>query len=170
MRDTEFTTSNNVFVGVVKTMRRAGQDTTKHHSSISENDLRTIKSSKALDPTTPEGLVNKVWFDLQLHFGRRGKEGNRNLRPESFQVMVDENGQKYVTMTFNEATKNHQNPQERRKDSRRGFMYTLPEDSHCPVASLEKYLSLLPPNPPAFYLHPKRNSMDAGSESWYVSY
>ncbi len=43
--------------------------------SISKNDLKAIE--KALDLNTPEGLVNKVWFDVQLHFGRRGNEGNR---------------------------------------------------------------------------------------------
>ncbi|KAJ8356665.1 hypothetical protein SKAU_G00194590 [Synaphobranchus kaupii] len=149
MKDSAFTSSNNVFVGVVKTLRRQGRDTTEHHPSISASDFNTIKSS--LDPTKPEGLIRKVWFDVQLHFGRRGKEGNRQLTPASFSVFRDENGLKYASMTFNEETKNHKDPQERKKDSRRGYMYSL-----CPVASLEKYLSLLPSNAPALYLHPKR--------------
>ena len=116
----------------------------------------SIKAS--LDPTTPEGLVRKVWFDIQLHFGRRGKEGNRQLTKGSFAVFADENGQKYASMTFNEETKNHKDPQERKKDSRRGYMYALPGNLRCPVASLEKYLSLLPPNAPAFYMHPKKSA------------
>ena len=105
MKDSAFTTSNSVFLGVVKTLRRQGQDKSQHHGSIDPDDLATIKAS--LDPSTPGGLVMKVWFDVQLHFGRRGKEGNRQLTPQSFVVLTDENGQKYVTMTFNEETKNH---------------------------------------------------------------
>lgn len=191
MKDSAFTTANSVFVGVVKTLKRQGHDKAAHRGSIDATDLATIKAS--LDPTTPGGLVMKVWFDVQLHFGRRGKEGNRQLTPESFAVFTDENGQKYASMTFNEETKNHkvnslpfiivmeysffnvdafvlclvniffsiQDLQERKKGSRRGFMYSLPGNPRCPVSSLEKYLSLLPPNPPGFYLHPKKNTSDS---------
>uniref|UniRef100_A0A674BDJ3 Uncharacterized protein n=1 Tax=Salmo trutta TaxID=8032 RepID=A0A674BDJ3_SALTR len=53
-KDTEFTTSNNVFVFVIK--------------------------NAALDTETPEGLVNKVWLDVQINFGRKGKEGNSLLK------------------------------------------------------------------------------------------
>ncbi|XP_056101432.1 uncharacterized protein LOC130080159 [Rhinichthys klamathensis goyatoka] len=159
MRDSEFTSSNNVFVGVVKTMRREGRDKTEHHTSISTKDFSTIKLSDALNPNTPEGLVNKVWFDVQLHFGRRGKEGNRELIPDSFRILTNENGVKYVTMSFNEDTKNHKDPHDRNKESRRGFMFQQTGNPLCPVASLEKYVSLLPSNPPAFYLHPKKQNL-----------
>ncbi|KAF3859119.1 hypothetical protein F7725_021518 [Dissostichus mawsoni] len=154
LKDTEFTTCNNVFIGVVKMLRKKGLDTSVHHSSITEDDFKAIK--QVLDPKTPEGLVNKVWFDVQLHFGRRGNEGNRQLKPSSFTTKTDENGLKYATLTFNEHTKNHNDPQARNKESTRGFMCELPGDPLCPVSSLEKYISLLPPDAPAFYLHPRR--------------
>ncbi|KAK1903612.1 putative exonuclease domain containing protein, partial [Dissostichus eleginoides] len=73
LKDTEFTTCNNVFTGVVKMLRKKGLDTSVHHSSITEDDFKAIK--QVLDPKTPEGLVNKVWFDVHLHFRRRGNEG-----------------------------------------------------------------------------------------------
>lgn len=154
LKDTEFTTSNNVFTGVVKMLRKKGLDTTAHHSSITDSDFNAIK--RILNPNTPEGLVNKVWFDIQLHFGRRGNEGNRQLKPSSFTIKTDENGVKYATLTFNEHTKNHNDPQARNRESTRGFMYELPGDPLCPVSSLAKYLSLLPRDAPAFYLHPRR--------------
>ncbi|KAF3836227.1 hypothetical protein F7725_028785 [Dissostichus mawsoni] len=90
LKDTETTTCNNVFIGVVKMLRKKGLDTSVHHSSITEDDFKAIK--QVLDPKTPEGLVNKVWFDVQLHFGRRGNEGNQQLKPSSFTTKTDENG------------------------------------------------------------------------------
>lgn len=89
MRDSEFTSSNNVFVGVIKTIRREGRDKMEHHTPISTEDFSTIKLSDELNPYTPEGLVNKVWFDVQLHFGRRGKEGNQELIPDSFRILTN---------------------------------------------------------------------------------
>ncbi|KAF3857508.1 hypothetical protein F7725_009367 [Dissostichus mawsoni] len=71
-------------------LRKKGRDTSVHHSSITEDDFKAIK--QVLDPKTPEGLVNKVWFDVHLHFRRRGNEGNRQLKPSSFTTKTDENG------------------------------------------------------------------------------
>ena len=39
-------------------------------------------------------------------------------------------------MTFNEEIKHHKDHQERKKDSRRGYMYARPGNPRCPVASV----------------------------------
>ncbi|XP_076842064.1 uncharacterized protein LOC143486104 isoform X4 [Brachyhypopomus gauderio] len=165
MKDSEFATSNNVFVGVLKKLRREGQDKSIHYPAISDEDFVKIKNSEALSPNTPAGLVNKVWFDVQWHLGRRPKEGNRQLKPESFVICKDNNGLRFATLTLNEASKNRKEPNERVREIRQGLMYEQPGDLLCPVASLEKYLAVLPPNPPAFYLHPKRTNDT--SDVWY---
>ncbi|XP_059912177.1 uncharacterized protein LOC132461148 [Gadus macrocephalus] len=166
IKNTDFTTSNNVFTGVVKTMRKKGLDTTVHHLAICEEDLNAMK--KSLDPGTAGGLVDKVWFDVQLHFGRRGTEGNRQLKPSSFAVKSDENGLKYATLTFNEHTKNHNDPQGKNRENTRGFMYQLPGDPLCPVSSLLKYISHLPPDAEVFYVHPRKNIIYGADEVWYT--
>jgi len=55
------------------------------------------------------------------------------------------------------AQKKHKDVSERNEASLQGFMFAQPGNPLCPVASLE-LLSLLPPNPTAFYLHPKRTN------------
>jgi len=65
---------------------------------------------------------------------------------------------KYASLPFNESTKNPKDAGERNKESLRGFLLEQPGKPLCPVASMDKYLSLLPPNPPAFHLHPKRTN------------
>uniref|UniRef100_A0A9J7XN91 Zgc:174877 n=1 Tax=Cyprinus carpio carpio TaxID=630221 RepID=A0A9J7XN91_CYPCA len=164
MQDTEFRSANNVFKGVVKQIRRSGRDTTTHYPPISPEDQHLLKHSPALDPGNPKGLLNKVWFDIQLHFGLRGKEGNRHLQPDSFTLNRDPNGFKYFTMTLNEDTKNMQ---EREKKNRRA-MHEEPGNPLCPVASLEKYLSKIPADAEALYLQPKRRYM-VTDEMWYTA-
>uniref|UniRef100_A0A668AW89 ZMYM2-like/QRICH1 C-terminal domain-containing protein n=1 Tax=Myripristis murdjan TaxID=586833 RepID=A0A668AW89_9TELE len=166
MQDTEFTSSNNVLSGLIKTLRRAGHDKSQHHPAITEEDIKILRNSAAMNPKTPQGLVNKVWFDIQLHFGRRGKEGLRRLTPQSFIIKRDAAGAKYVSLAFNEETKNHKSHQERDLQSRRGAMFEELGSEFCPVSSFEKYLSKLPKEAKAFYLHPRR-AAKFEDEVWY---
>ncbi|XP_058621280.1 zinc finger MYM-type protein 2 isoform X2 [Onychostoma macrolepis] len=163
MQDTEFRAANNVFKGVVKQIRRSGRDITAHYPPISPEDQHLLKHSPALDPGNPKGLLNKVWYDIQLHFGLRGKEGNRHLQPDAFALNRDQSGFKYFTMTLHEDTKNMQ---EKDKKNRRA-MYEEPGNPLCPVASLEKYLSKIPADAKALYLQPKRMYVIT-DEMWYT--
>ncbi|XP_062405125.1 uncharacterized protein LOC134095537 [Sardina pilchardus] len=164
MKDPEFRSSNNVFLGLVKTMKRDAKDKISHPTSISPSDLKIISESHACNPSHPRGLVNKVWFDIQLHFGWLGKEGNRMLTKNSFAFNTDEIGRKYCTL----ATKNRKGITEKDIEDNRRRMFARPGDPLCPVASLEKYIHKMPSNPPAFYLHPKMNAFEVDSV-WYIT-
>lgn len=74
---------------------------TVHHALVSENAFKAVK--KVGDSNTLEELVNKVWFDIQLHFGCRGNKGNRQLKPTSFTIKREENGLKYATPVYKES-------------------------------------------------------------------
>jgi hypothetical protein len=43
-------TSNNIFVGIVKKLQRQGKDKATHHAAISEQDHEKIKKSTAGEP------------------------------------------------------------------------------------------------------------------------
>ena len=53
-------------------------------------------------------LVEYVWFGLCFYFGRRGREGWRDLRSNSFCVKKDEDDHEYVCEGVTMKTKNHQ--------------------------------------------------------------
>ncbi|XP_066175948.1 activating transcription factor 7-interacting protein 1 isoform X1 [Sylvia atricapilla] len=148
MKDKEFASANMVFVSVLKMLRMQGKDETHHHPPIAAEDLRKIKQSGVLGLHSPLALVNKVWFDLQLHFAKRGREILRDLAPDAFVVEKDKNGRRYAMFRYPGKGKNGEDPH------KMGKMYDMPGDPNCPVFSLELYLSKLPPEPPAFYLHP----------------
>ncbi|CAB1323929.1 unnamed protein product [Coregonus sp. 'balchen'] len=168
MKDTEFTTSNHVFLGNIKQLRRQRKYITNSHPPITNEDMAQLQNSQALNPGTPRGLVQKVWFHLQLHLGQRGKEGNRQLKPNSFLVKTDENGLRYATLAYNESTNNHLDPRARGRESKRRFMFEQPGNPLCPVASRENYLLKCPENALEFYLHPRRGEC-IGDSIWYTT-
>ncbi|CAM5084006.1 unnamed protein product, partial [Eretmochelys imbricata] len=163
MKDKEFSSANMVFVSVLKMLRMQGKDETHHHPPIAAEDLRKIKLSGVLGLHSPLALVNKVWFDLQLHFSKRGREILRDLAPDAFVVEKDKNGRRYAMFRYPGKGRNAEDPH------KMGKMYDMPGDPNCPVFSLELYLSKLPPEPPAFYLHPLKLTTEQMREQpvWY---
>ncbi|XP_063041314.1 uncharacterized protein LOC134436170 [Engraulis encrasicolus] len=148
--------------------RLCGRDKMTHHPPISDEDLVILKTSTALQPSNPESLLQKVWFDIQLHFGQRGCEGKRQLKPDSFTLARDENGRQYYTMTFNEETKKNKNPMEKTRENNRGAMYEEPGNPLCPVASLTKYLQKIPADGKALYLNPRQH-VSPTDDVWYTT-
>ncbi|XP_071588812.1 activating transcription factor 7-interacting protein 1 isoform X3 [Heliangelus exortis] len=163
MKDKEFASANMVFVSVLKMLRMQGKDETHHYPPITAEDLCKIKQSGVLGLHSPLALVNKVWFDLQLHFAKRGREILRDLAPDAFVVEKDKNGRRYAMFRYPGKAKNGEDPH------KMGKMYDMPGDPNCPVFSLELYLSKLPPEPPAFYLHPLKLTSEQMQEQpvWY---
>lgn len=157
MRDAEFTSANKVFLGMLKRIRKSGRDITSHHQALSPDDIGVLRHSRVMDTSTPRGLLNKVWFDVQVHFGRRGKQANRNLKPDSFVIRKGERGLRYCTLSSGDETKVH-------NEKDRCSMFEKPGSEFCPITSLLKYLSKLPSNGTALYLQPKKEPTD---ETWY---
>ena len=89
-------------------MKQQVEESVKHKPCIENEDLRRLKESAVMSPSTPQGLLNNVWFHITLYFCRRGREGQRILKKSSFVFLQDENGKRFATMAHDEASKNHQ--------------------------------------------------------------
>ena len=47
-------------------LKRSGLENIEHHPAIDEGDRHKLYSSIHMSPNTPEGLLNKVQFDICL--------------------------------------------------------------------------------------------------------
>ena len=104
---TDFKHNNGMFQAVIKELKQQGNGSIDHHPPIiDKRDLQ--KLYKYFDLNDPKKLQEKVFLDVMLHFGRRGRENLRTLKVQDFAVTADAKGLKYVYMCHDEVTKNHQ--------------------------------------------------------------
>ena len=143
-----------VISGTLKKMRRERKDHTTSYPPISEGDLKKLYSSGVLTPATPIGLQRLVFFSLQYFFCRRGREGNRDLKKDSFVVERDDVGAEYIGMSHNEHQKNH--PGNLNEDyNTRKRLYAV-GGPMCPVRAFKTYITKLHPACECLYQRPTR--------------
>ncbi|XP_066552478.1 general transcription factor II-I isoform X2 [Amia ocellicauda] len=159
--DSEFPASNRTYREVCRTLKMEGKASTKHTAPMAVEDLLKLYQSHVLKPSSPQTLLNKVWFDIMFFFGRHGGGGRytqREFTRESFGFGIDEYGREFVYAVKDErADAEHQT-------HHRVRMYALPGDPHCPVAAFQLYLSKLNPFSNALFQHP---ILHPSTDIWY---
>ena len=91
--------------------------------------------------TIPAGLLRRTFFYVSLYWCRRGKEGQRDLRRDSFKFTRDASGREYAVMTHEEATKNHPGGENSKALAERETrLYSTGEDNDA-FASLKVFVS-----------------------------
>ena len=114
MQDSEFLSANKMFEAKCKLYTKEMNPKPTHKSSIAAGDMLKLRGyfSEGLDSNNswadPERLLQFVWFSVCFHFGRRGREGWRELSKQSFGIKTDDSGARYVTEIQTEQTKNYQ--------------------------------------------------------------
>ena len=166
MSNEDFHRSNQVFIAVLKKLKRDGFDKTKHYPAIAEADLEKLRQSEVFSRKQPRSLQKKVWFDIALTFARRARENLESLKKDAFVFKKDDTGLEYVEMGYNEATKNHPGLKGDTKDSK-PRMYAVDGSESCPVTSLKMYLSKLNPGSDIFFQH-ARNKVSDSDEVWFT--
>ena len=161
--DNVFKPANIVFSGRLKLNKIQGKDTTTHKTPIQRGDMEKLYSSNVLSNDNPVALQRKVYVEISLHFARRGREGLRDLKVSSFEILTDDQEKRYVTIKYNEKSKKDQGDQKNNvlKEQR---MYEQPDDPLCPVRSFELYVSKLNAKSDIFFIQPMNKF---GDLVWY---
>lgn len=162
----EFRSANDVLTGQLKDMKVKGLDVAQHHDPISDNDIRKMYSTKTLCDDNQNALQLKVYFEIGLHFGRRGREGLRELRKDHIIFKTDDVGNQYATLNHNPLEKNYQASTSMRQQHDQRMYGT--NGPNCPLRSLKKYLNRLHPQCPWFFQRPRPGNLQ-NSSIWYCN-
>jgi hypothetical protein len=74
-----------------KKLRKEGKGQVKHKMSIEKDDIKQMyEHLRVFSVWSPEGLLDKVWFEILLYSCRRGQENLRDLNPSEFEIAVDD--------------------------------------------------------------------------------
>ena len=73
--DPAFQQSNQMLDAKLKNMKQQGEESVKHKPCIENEDLRRLKESAVMSPSTPQGLLNNMWLHITLYFCCWGREG-----------------------------------------------------------------------------------------------
>lgn len=166
MHDRQFMAANHVFMGILRHLRESGKDVTHHKSAITPGDMQKLYDSGLVSNDSPSNLQRKVFLEVCLQFGRRGREGLREMKKSSIIIQKDDQNKEFATFAYNELEKNHQvhMPKEHEKKQ---IMYSQEDESTCPIFSLKKYLSKLNPKCEAFFQKPRNLANPETEQIWY---
>ncbi|CAH3190220.1 unnamed protein product, partial [Porites lobata] len=101
VRDPLFKIANKSLSAKLKQLKAQGFAKVQHHPSISPEDIQKCYETKVFSDETPISLLRVNWFNISLHFCRRGRENLRSLTPDSFVIKKDANGGEYVEIVLN---------------------------------------------------------------------
>ncbi|KAK3083495.1 hypothetical protein FSP39_024187 [Pinctada imbricata] len=164
INDSEFTKAKSCFSSLLRKTRAEGKGSVDHHPAISVEDLQKLYNHELVfNMATPEGLLNKVMFEVMLYFCRRGQENLHNLKITDFAI-EHVNGQQCVKKITTELSQNHQGTTNENEGT--GALMFSTGTIRCPVILFEKYLSKRNKTSPRLFLHPKQSFTDE-DEVWY---
>ena len=72
------------------TVQREGKGEIYHKDEIENHDIKKLYLSVEFNVNSPVGLLGKVWFEICLHFCRRGRENQRDLTLAMFDIKQDD--------------------------------------------------------------------------------
>ena len=127
VNDKSFSYSTKVFKAAANDLRRKGLalGSVKHHVPITRADISKLYSGDTIVfyTDTPNGLLNKVWFEIMYYLCRRGQENLRAMTTETFDISTDSSGKRNIHQK-DELDKNHRDTSTGAVTQ--GRMYELP--------------------------------------------
>ena len=107
IKNREFADANLSYQTMMTELKKEGLGATSHYPVICTTDLQNLYQSYRFNIDIPDGLQNKVQFDIRLYFFRRGSENMHKMTKSTFKMFHPETGYRYVCLAIDELTNNH---------------------------------------------------------------
>ena len=75
---TEFKVADDALNANLIKLAREGIPSTEHKPAVVRRDVELLCEKKLLGLETPESLLQTAWFNIILHFEKRGRENMRD--------------------------------------------------------------------------------------------
>ena len=170
--DREFKPANDALNAHLVELAREGKiSSTKHKPALIPQDVEIFYEKKQLGLETPESLMQTAWFNIMLHFGKRGRENMREMTAEDIQFHKSSSGLEYITLV-ERATKNHQGGLNSSENEAAAVMSEMPGNPRCPVLAVKTYLSKRNKQCQALWQKPKNHktmTFSPAEDVWYCN-
>ncbi|CAB4028194.1 uncharacterized protein LOC110056874 [Paramuricea clavata] len=152
--DPTFKEANTVLDAFLKDLRKSGKIAgVVHKKPSSKEQIQLLLRAGELAPTNsedPAQLFRTVWFYLSLFFGKRGRENQRQLKPN---ILILRSTPDVAGSVL--ATKYHQGGVDDPEDESDGKIFSIPGSSSCSVEAIKKDLKHLNPACDSLFQRPK---------------
>jgi hypothetical protein len=98
MKDLHFKNFNAIFKAASKDLKRQGLGSVDHYPPVEVVDLQ--KAYFNFDLYSAKSLQRKVFMDIMLYFGRRGRENLRELKITDLALTTDADGLRSTRFYF----------------------------------------------------------------------
>jgi hypothetical protein len=168
IRDREFHHSKQILEGKARQLRENGRGKRPNAAkplTLQEEEL--LWEQEKLGNSSPQALINTMWWLLTQHFGLRGRQEHHTMAVEDFEFGEDDNGIAYVSFKEN-PTKTRQGGLHITRRQQLPKMFAT-DEKRCPVSLFKEYLNRRPEslrtNGP-FYLVPLSKT-NLNNDVWF---
>ena len=113
MKGAEFEQARKALQSKQKDLKQTGKGNKPNASvALTEEEIKLLYDKELLGTSTPEALLNTIWFNNTIHFGLRGCKEHRNMCWGDVQLHQTTNGEEFLEYSERQTkTRTGENPQ-----------------------------------------------------------
>ena len=171
MKDAEFEQARKALQSKQKDLKQKGKGNKPNASvALTEEEIKLLYDKQLLGTSTPEALLNTIWFNNTIHFGLRGCKEHRNMCWGDVQLRQTTNGEEFLEYSERQTkTRTGENPRDVRQIKPK--MFSVPGSEKDPVAAYQLYAKKRPTemndSDAPFYLAINNCTKQESSKPWF---
>ena len=144
MRDVQFEKARTALKSKQRDLKKKGKgDKANASVPLTEDDIKLLYDRGLLGKSTPEALLNTVWFNNTVYFGLRGCKEHRDTCWSDVQLRQTTNGEEFLEYTERQTkTRTGENPRDVRQIKPK--MFSVQGSERDPVTVYKFYAEKRP--------------------------